>query len=176
MHKVTRVAFITLLVTNTQLASANADGCMLRMPVQNDQIGMKVALHTANKTTTNHNTESLYKRLGGYDAIVAVVDDLMVRLVKDQQLGRFWAHRGDDGVKREKQLVVDFIVNKAGGNLNYGGREMLESHTGMGISESDWQLFIDYLNQTLTKFKVPEQETSDVVNFMQSLKKTMVGV
>jgi hemoglobin len=61
--------------------------------------------------------EILYERLGGYDAIAAVADDLMPRLMHDPQLGRFWAHRGDDGLAREKQLLVDFLCVSAGGPL-----------------------------------------------------------
>jgi hemoglobin len=39
--------------------------------------------------------KSLYARLGGYDAIAAVADNLLPRLISDQRLGRFWAHRGE---------------------------------------------------------------------------------
>jgi len=165
--------FGILLVANGP-AMANADGCMLRMPAQNDAIGMKVAAVSTTKQPVKE--ASLYDRLGGYDAIRAVVDDLMVRLVDDPKLGRFWAHTGEDGIKREKQLVVDFIVNKAGGTLNYGGRDMEVSHKGIRISEQDWTVFMKHLNATLVKFKVPSQEKTDVVDFMESLKKTMVEV
>jgi hemoglobin len=44
-----------------------------------------------------------------------VAHDLVARLDKDPQLGRFWAHRGEDGIKREKQLLIDFLCKKAGG-------------------------------------------------------------
>ena len=54
--------------------------------------------------------KSLYERLGGYDAISAVSNDLVDRLQADPQLGRFWQHRGEDGMKRERQLLVDFSV------------------------------------------------------------------
>jgi hemoglobin len=37
--------------------------------------------------------KSLYERLGGYDAIAAVVNELLPRLENDPQLGRFWANR-----------------------------------------------------------------------------------
>jgi hemoglobin len=50
--------------------------------------------------------DSLYARLGGYDAIAAVSDDLLVRLKADGQLARFWQHRGEDGLLREKQLLI----------------------------------------------------------------------
>ena len=45
---------------------------------------------------------TLYERLGGYDAIAAVSNDLVDRLEADPQLGRFWQHRGEDGLKRER--------------------------------------------------------------------------
>ena len=51
-------------------------------------------------------SDTLYARLGGYDAIAAVADDLLARLQADAQLGRFWQHRSEDGVRREKQLMV----------------------------------------------------------------------
>ncbi len=61
---------------------------------------------------------TLYSRLGGYDAIAAVVDASYVRFRADPVLGRFWAHRGDDGVLREKQLLIDFLCDACGGNLH----------------------------------------------------------
>ncbi len=57
---------------------------------------------------------SLYTRLGGYDAIAVVSDNLLPRFMSDPQLGRFWEHRGEDGLQREKQLLIDFLCSSAG--------------------------------------------------------------
>ena len=62
---------------------------------------------------TDSSSTTLYSRLGGYDAIAAVADNLLPRLMGDDQLGRFWQHRGDDGIQREKQLLVDFLCFNA---------------------------------------------------------------
>jgi len=118
--------------------------------------------------------QSLYTRLGGYDAIAAVCADLLPRLRTDDQLGRFWQHRSDDGIQREYQLLVDFLCNAAGGNLYYTGRDMKLSHKGMRISESDWSLFMGHLNATLDQFQVPEPERAQVVGFIESTKADMV--
>ena len=120
-------------------------------------------------------TKTLYARLGGYDAIAAVADDLVARLRADSQLGRFWAHRGGDGIRREKQLLVDFLCASAGGPLYYTGRDMATSHKGMGISEGDWQILIGHLNATLDKFSVPAPERQEVLAFVNSTKADMVG-
>ena len=120
--------------------------------------------------------DTLYERLGGYDAIAAVADDLMPRLMRDSQLGRFWAHRGDDGLAREKQLLVDFLCASAGGPLYYRGRDMKRTHIGMRISSSDWKLFIGHLTATLEKFNVPERERLEVFAFVESMKADIVEV
>lgn len=68
--------------------------------------------------------KSLYERLGGYDAIAAVVGKLLARLENDPQPGRFRANRGDDRLAREKQLLVDYLCASAGGPMLYTGRDM----------------------------------------------------
>lgn len=87
-----------------------------------------------------------------------MTDDLLPRLMHDAQLGRFWAHRGDDGLAREKQLLVDFLCAAAGGLLYYKGRDMQLTYIGMRVSNSAWGLFLGHLTATLEKFNVPEQE------------------
>jgi hemoglobin len=119
-------------------------------------------------------TKTLYERLGGYDAIAAVANDLLPRLRSDPQLGRFWAHRGEDGIMREKQLLIDFLCANAGGPMYYRGRDMTLAHKGMRISESDWDVFLGHAAATLAKFQVPHAETREVVAFVQSLKKECV--
>jgi hemoglobin len=119
-------------------------------------------------------TKTLYQRLGGYDAIAAVVDDLLPRLENDAQLGRFWANRGDDGIAREKQLLVDYLCASAGGPMLYTGRDMPTSHKGMGISNTDWDIFIGHVKATLANFQVPQQEQDDVLGFIDSTKAGIV--
>jgi hemoglobin len=117
---------------------------------------------------------TLYERLGGYDAIAAVANHLLPRLRSDPQLGRFWAHRGEDGIMREKQLLIDFLCASAGGPVYYRGRDMTLTHRGMRISESDWNVFLGHAAATLAKFKVPDAEQREVVAFVQSLKSDCV--
>src|SRR3990172_4377736 len=112
--------------------------------------------------------KTLYDRLGGYDAIAAVASDLLPRLQSDARLARFWQNRSEDGVRREKQLLIDFLCSSAGGPLYYTGRDMKTSHRGMGISESDWSAFLGHLQATLQAFRVPLPERDAVVAFIES--------
>ena len=117
---------------------------------------------------------TLYERLGGYDAIAAVANDLLPRLQGDPQLARFWQHRAEDSVKREKQLLIDFLCSSAGGPLYYTGRDMKTSHKGMNISEKDWSAFLGHLKATLESFHVPQAECDQVIAFVQSTKPDIV--
>jgi len=118
--------------------------------------------------------KTLYERLGGYDALAAVAGDLLPRLQGDPQLGRFWEHRGEDGIAREKQLLIDFLCASAGGPLLYTGRDMKTSHQGMRISEGDWSVFMGHLEATLDAFQVPPGERGEVTAFIQSTEADIV--
>ena len=118
---------------------------------------------------------SLYVRLGGYDAIAAVVDDLLPRLRSDELLSRFWTSpRSIDTLNRERQLAVDFIASAAGGPTIYLGRDMKVSHKGMGITKADYAAFMRCLAVTLDTFEVPTLERSEVVAFASSLEPEIV--
>ena len=123
---------------------------------------------------TDTTQATLYARLGGYDAIAAVAANLLPRLMADPQLGRFWQHRGEDGIRREGQLLINFLCANAGGPMVYVGRDMALSHRGMGISESDWTVFIAHLQATLEHFAVPAEESADVLAFIESTKADIV--
>jgi len=131
-------------------------------------------LGTLARARESNMPDTLYARLGGYDAIAAVSEDLVGRLQTDKQLGRFWANRGEDGVRREKQLLIDFLCASAGGPLLYVGRDMKTSHRGMGVSESDWRLFAGHLQATLDKSKVPATERAEVLAFVESTKRDIM--
>lgn len=118
--------------------------------------------------------KSLYERLGGYNAIAAVVDDFVGRLVADKQFERFFAGHSTDSKKRIRQHIVDQFCAAAGGPCVYTGRTMKDSHVGLNISEADWDGAAKHLVATLDKFKVPEAEKKDLLAFVGSLKNDIV--
>ena len=118
--------------------------------------------------------QSLYQRLGGYDAIAAATDELLSRLLSDPQLGGYWKGASLDNQRTARQPIVDFMTEAAGGPAYYTGRDMRLSHAGMHISESDWEVFMEHSRGTLAHFDVPERETQDVLDFFSSLKGDIV--
>ena len=117
---------------------------------------------------------TLYKRLGGYDAIAAVTDDFIGRLATDAQLGKFFAGHATDSKQRIRQHVVDFLCVATGGPCVYKGRDMKTSHAGLGISEAEWNKGVTHLVASLDKFKVPQKEKDDLLAAASGLKKDIV--
>ncbi len=118
--------------------------------------------------------DTLYKRLGGYDAVAAVADDFIGRLATDKQLGKFLTGLSEDSKKRLRQLIVDQFCAVTGGPCLYVGRDMKTSHKGLGISESDWDVAAKHLVATLNKFKVGKKEQDELIAAVTSLKADIV--
>ena len=119
-------------------------------------------------------TESLYNRLGGYDAITAATDELLARLQADPQLRDYWKGASDNNRRKARQLIVDFMAEAAGGPAFYTGRDMKTSHVGMRIDGSDWQVFMRHAAATLDHFAVPQREKDEVLAFFASLRGDIV--
>jgi hemoglobin len=118
---------------------------------------------------------SLYHRLGGYDALAAVTDDFVGRLANDPQLKRFFMGHNKEGLTRIRQHVIDFLCNATGGPCAYTGQDMKTAHTGLGITEDDWNVSVKHLVATLDKFKVPDKEKNEVLGAISGLKGDIVG-
>lgn len=120
------------------------------------------------------NEKSLYERLGGYNAIAAVTDDFVGRLVTDPQLARFFTGHSIDSKKRIRQHVVNQLCAATGGPCIYTGRDMKTTHAGLGITEAEWNAAGKHLVATLDKFKVPQKEKDELLAIVATLKKDIV--
>jgi len=123
-----------------------------------------------------HTQESLYKRLGGYDAIAAAVADLMPRLYNDQTLWVYWKGKSVDSRRRGEQLLVDFLSAAFGGPAYYAGPDMKSSHRGLGITDEEWDLTLRHIGATLDALGVAEREKNEVIEAANGLKWDIVEV
>jgi len=60
------------------------------------------------------------------------------------------------------------------GPVFYTGRDMQTSHKGLGISTSNWAVFMQHAAATLEKFAVPAAERDEVLTFLTSLQGDIV--
>ncbi|HZS52497.1 MAG TPA: hypothetical protein VFA54_16630 [Bryobacterales bacterium] len=117
---------------------------------------------------------TLYERLGGYDTIAAIVDDLLAMLREDPRFGRFVMERSLDSHQRARQLLVDQLCALAGGPCFYVGRDMKTSHAGLGITESEWNANLEYAIAALKKNGVPQAEQGEFLSLFTRYREEIV--
>ena len=118
---------------------------------------------------------TLYQRLGGREPIKQVVDDFVANLVADPRVnGRF---KGLDAAKVAKLQtnLADQICDATGGPCAYLGKDMKATHTGMGITEAEWNATVEDLVKSLNKFKVGPKEQQELLSALGGMKKNIVG-
>ncbi len=121
-----------------------------------------------------HAQDTLYKRLGGYDAIAAVTDDFIGRLLADEMFARFFAGFATDSKKRIRQHIVDFVCEKTGGPCFYTGRDMKTSHEGIGISKEEWDKSLQLFSEALKALDVAEAESQELAALILPLEADIV--
>ena len=117
---------------------------------------------------------SLYKRLGGYDAIAAVTDDFITRLATDKKLSKFFVGLSDNSKQRVRQHVVDLMCATTGGPCIYLGQDMKTAHKGLNITEAEWQASVDDFTATLDKFGVKQKERDELFAILNKVKPDIV--
>ncbi len=117
---------------------------------------------------------SLYQRLGGYDVIASITDGFLNGVTNDPDIGYYWAGDCLDTKKRDRQLIVDFLCEAAGGPTFYTGRDMTTSHTGLGITDAEYNIMLTHCRAALDESGVPEDVKSDVCGFIESLRTDIV--
>lgn len=114
---------------------------------------------------------SLYDRLGGEKAIVAVVDDFVANVAHDKRINGYFA--GTDIAHLESKLVEQICAG-TGGPCKYTGVDMKTAHAGMGVSSKDFDALAEDLTKTLVKFKVPKKEQDELMGILGSMKTDIV--
>jgi hemoglobin len=117
--------------------------------------------------------QSLYDRLGGKDAIVAVVDDFVARCAGDDRVN---AKFGRTDIPRLKKMLVDQVCEATGGPCTYTGRDMKETHTGMGVTKGEFDSLVEDLVATLDQFNVPKPEQQELLGVLAPMQPDIVEV
>jgi hemoglobin len=118
---------------------------------------------------------TLYRRLGGYDALAAVTDEFLGRMLGDPKMAAYFENVDEKGKKQIRQMIVDQLCAATGGPCVYVGADMPTAHKDLRISDKAFDVAAQYLGETLDKFKVPEKEKGEVLAYVASTRKDIVG-
>jgi hemoglobin len=116
---------------------------------------------------------SLYDRLGGKEAITAVVDSFVARCAADDRINGKFA-RTD--IPRLKSSLVDQVCEAAGGPCTYTARDMRTTHDGMAVTAGEFDALVGDLVETLDRFGVGEAEKSELLGALAPMRSDIVEV
>ena len=118
-------------------------------------------------------TKSLYDRLGGVDAIEAVVESWVARVGGDDRAnGKFV--RTD--IPRLMKEVADQLCEVTGGPCTYTGRGMRDTHAGMKTTAGEFEVVMQHLRAALDELNVSKTERDELVGLLEPMRDDIVEV
>jgi hemoglobin len=115
----------------------------------------------------------LYYRLGGLDAIKAVVGEFAARVLADERINKKFAKTD---AARLTHFLVEQICAATGGPCRYTGNDMKKAHKNMKVTEGEFDALVEDLVKALDKFNVPEAEKTELLGALAPLKADIVEV
>ena len=116
---------------------------------------------------------SLYERLGGINAITAVVENFRDRVAGDTRINQKFAQTD---LGRLRKMLIDQVCEAAGGPCRYTGLSMKDAHKGMKVKSGEFDALVQDLVATLNQFKVGKKEQDEVLGVLGPLKTDIVEV
>ena len=116
---------------------------------------------------------SLYERMGGINAITAVVENFRDRVAGDTRINQKFAQTD---LGRLRKMLIDQVCEAAGGPCRYTGRSMKDAHKGMKVTSGEFDALVQDLVATLNQFKVGKKEQDEVLGVLGPLKTDIVEV
>jgi len=110
--------------------------------------------------------DTIYERIGGYEALKVVVEDFYCRVLDDDHLSGFFAGAN---MNRLKGKQVEFFAAALGGPKPYIGAPMKQVHQGRGITMHHFNLVAGHLTCSLAAAGVPEATIEEILGAISPL-------
>jgi hemoglobin len=131
------------------------------------------AVSAAAQGTPAAGQKSLYDRLGGLDAIKAVIDDFAGRVLADDRINKKFAKTD---ATRLKFYLVQQVCAATGGPCTYKGNSMPKAHKNMKVTAGEFDALVGDLVASLDHFNVPAAEKNELLGILGPLKSQIVEV
>jgi len=126
----------------------------------------------ATQSPTPAPQQSLYQRLGGLNAIDAVVADALGNVAADARINQRFQ---GVALPKLKKNLVDLLCERTGGPCTYAGLDMSAAHEGMNIRDDEFDALVEDMVKSFDKFKVPAREKGELMVALGKMKNAIVG-
>jgi hemoglobin len=120
--------------------------------------------------------KSLYERLGNKEGISKVVDAFLKNLASNEVVKKRFAKLPKDRLEKLRNNLVEQVCKESGGDCEYAGKSMKDSHKGMKVTEAEWNATVSALKAALDENKVGENEQNDLIAAIAPMKDDIVEV
>jgi hemoglobin len=114
----------------------------------------------------------MYSRAGGGPAIKHVVDQLYTWILTDEELSPYFADVTVEAVKRHMAALLAQVL---GGPAEYTGRELGESHRGLGITDAHYTRVVDLALAALLLAHAPRDIVAAVEDTLLAVRADIVA-
>lgn len=115
---------------------------------------------------------SLYERVGGDEAVAALLHDFYARILTDPMLAPFFEGSSMD---RLESMQREFFAAALDGPIRYSGLSLAEVHVGRGIGTRHVARFVELLLDTLRSKDIDEQDALDVISRINTYVSDITG-
>ncbi|MFA8436725.1 MAG: group 1 truncated hemoglobin [Marinifilaceae bacterium] len=118
---------------------------------------------------------TLYERLGGTEGITKIANDVVDIHFANPAIATRYINAKSDIAAIKKGAATFFIAGTGGPDV-YKGKDMLTTHRGMNISESEFVTVLDDVLKALNRNNIGQREQEEVLFVLYSMKKEIVAV
>ncbi|MDI5892384.1 truncated hemoglobin [Halomonas rhizosphaerae] len=119
-------------------------------------------------------SDTLYDRLGGLAGIDKLVDRIVELHLQNEVAGPRYRALDEEAIDHAREKVKEFLAAGAGGPVEYTGRSMIETHTGMNVSAAEFVAVVDDILQAMQEMEYPPPVCNEVLGVAYSLKEEIV--
>ena len=141
-----------------------AAGCTAAPPVKHAPPAAKAA--------AGAKSDALYRALGGTDGIGKVVDAALAEIHGDLRINIFFEKTDMADLRR---LLIEQICAATGGPCEYTGRSMEEAHSGLNLSDADFDAFVEDLVRAMDSQNVPKDLQKQLLGLLGPMRPQVVG-
>jgi hemoglobin len=116
--------------------------------------------------------DALYQELGRSEGITKVVDLFFQRLNADARINTLFANVDHDDLRR---LVIEQMCAASGGPCTYTGRSMEEAHSGLNLTNKDFDAFVEDLVTAMKEAKVAKSTQKKLLAILGPMRPQVVG-
>ena len=114
----------------------------------------------------------LYERIGAQDGIATVVDGFLGKVGADDRVnGRF----ADTDMPKLRGLLIEQVCEATGGPCKYSGKNMLDAHKGMNITEAEFGIIAAHFAAAMSDAGVSVEDNGTIMGVLAGMYDDIVG-